>query len=142
MQSGEWTILDYGELTELSPSVLRKRNTSSGSGGASSGDGARGDGAGVSGTASELTRIVRKMARDLAPSLRTDETAHWAGLWTLDSCVDRSKESLRDQHNSIEFYRGPVGRVVVGDEEYEEDLDNQHTSFGRDDDSSDSSDFG
>lgn len=141
VQSGDWTILDYGELAELSPSVLRKRNaTGNGGGGASStGTGTGGDGAGITGSASELTRIVRKMARELAPSMRTDEPTDWAGLWTLDSCVDRSKESLRDQHNSIEFYRGPVGQV----EDEDDDNDNRRTLFGRDaDDSSDSSDSG
>lgn len=145
VQSGDWTILDYGELAELLPSVLRKRNaTGSGGGGASTASmGTAGDAAGVAGTASELTRIVRRMAREFAPSLRKDGPADWAGLWTLDSCVDRSKERLRDQHNSIEFYRGAVSRRNGGFEEDGDDDDHHQLgdAFGRVDDSSDSSDF-
>lgn len=116
-------------MTELSPSVLRKRN-STGSGTAAP--------SGASSAPSELTRIVRKMARELAPSMRGEKPPNWAGLYTLDSCVERSKEVLRDQHNSIEFYRGATGYAANDDD----DDDEEH--LGRSfihDSSSDSSDF-
>lgn len=140
VETGDWTILDYGELAELPPSKLRNPGGSSSHGSVTGGSG--GGGAGASGSsASELTRIVRKMAREMAPSMRrTDRPDEdWAGLWTLDSCVERSKEVLRDQHNSIEFYRFAVG----GEEEEEEEDDDDHRAppFMGDDDSLESSDF-
>lgn len=41
---------------------------------------------------------------------RVDDGVGWslAGLHTLDSCTDRSKEFLRDQYNAIEFVRDAV----------------------------------
>lgn len=79
MESGDWEVLDYGELTEISPTLAYRRNSS------------------------ELNSVVKKLAADLSAELSKRDICN--NLRVLDSCTNKSKEILRDVHNSIEFYR-------------------------------------
>lgn len=55
--------------------------------------------------------------------LRDDVSWTMAGLHTLDSCTERSKDFLRDQYNAIEFVRGTaaVDRTGGGSERLHDD---------------------
>ncbi|XP_037027294.1 uncharacterized protein LOC119068035 isoform X2 [Bradysia coprophila] len=79
MENGDWQVLDYGELIEVSPTMAYKRNSS------------------------ELNSVVKKLAADLSADVSKRDICY--NLRVLDSCTNKSKEILRDQHNSIEFYR-------------------------------------
>lgn len=79
MESGDWEVLDYGELIEVSPTMAYKRNSS------------------------ELNSVVKKLAAELAADVSKRDICN--NLRVLDSCQMKSKEILRDEHNSIEFYR-------------------------------------
>lgn len=79
MENGDWEVLDYGELIEVSPTMAYKRNSS------------------------ELNSVVKKLAADLSADVSKRDIC--SNLRVLDSCTNKSKEILRDEHNSIEFYR-------------------------------------
>lgn len=79
-ESGEWHVLDYGNLLEVSPSLSSEKHTP------------------------YIHRIVSKLAADMISGLTTHAEI-FTNLHVLDSCVEKSKKVLRDVDNSIEFYR-------------------------------------
>lgn len=80
VEVGEWNVIDYGNLFEVSPSLANGK------------------------IPSYIHRIANKLATDMAASL----TAHhevFSSIHVLDSCLDKSKKVLKDVDNSIEFFR-------------------------------------
>lgn len=75
MENGDWEVLDYGELVEVSPTRYL----------------------------SELNNVVKKLAADISADVSKRDICN--NLRVLDSCRYKTKEILRDGHNSIEFYR-------------------------------------
>ena len=90
--TGEWTVLDYGELVEMGQ---KWRNQST----------------------KKQTTILRARARKMANHLRvmTDGVGDGDHLKVLDSCNVKSKDALTDLKNCIEFYRGPVAGSAYND---------------------------
>lgn len=80
IDTGEWNVLDYGELVEIPPVLAFSRNSS------------------------ELHRAVKKLANELTSVMITDLYSN-DHLRVLDSSIDKSKDVLVDSENSIEFYR-------------------------------------
>lgn len=80
IEAGEWNVIDYGNLLEVSPSLANGKSPS------------------------YIHRIVGKLATDLTNGL-TAHTEIFNNLHVLDSCVDKSKKVLKNVDNSIEFYR-------------------------------------
>lgn len=78
IDTGDWNVQDYGELTELPPTFRYGRN------------------------ASDLHRTVKKLATELSSGLGPDILSN---IRVLDSCNEKSKEVLKDVENSIQFYR-------------------------------------
>lgn len=91
LESGDWTVLDYGDLLE----VAQKSNVKN---------------------SGELNQVLQKIAADLFNNLNDLESFN--NLRVLDCCNDKSKEFLRDYQNSIEFYRS-VGKT--SDSEFSDD---------------------
>lgn len=91
LETGDWTVLDYGDLLE----VAQKSNIKN---------------------SGELNQILQKIAADLFNNLNDLESFN--NLRVLDCCNDKSKQFLRDYQNSIEFYRS-VGKT--SDSEFSDD---------------------
>lgn len=91
--TGEWNVLDYGELVEMGQK-LRNQSTK------------------------KQTAILRARAKRMADQLRdssdgkgdevVNETSQQHHIRVWDSCNTKSKNALTDLRNCIEFYRGPV----------------------------------
>lgn len=82
IESGEWNVLDYGTLLEVSPVLASGKNSS------------------------YIHRIVAKLAADMTSGLNAYSDI-FNNLRVLDTCVGKSKKVLKDIDNSIEFYRTP-----------------------------------
>lgn len=80
IETGEWNVLDYGQLIEVSTSLTSDGRTP------------------------YIHRIISKMAFEMISNL-SSYTDLFNNLHVLDSCVEKSKKILRDADNSIEFYR-------------------------------------
>lgn len=80
IDTGEWNVLDYGNMTEVSASLANGKNPS------------------------YIHRIVSKLAADMISGLIAYSEL-FNNLHVLDSCVDKSKKILTDYENSIAFYR-------------------------------------
>lgn len=80
IETGEWNVLDYGNLSEVSPALASEKHTP------------------------YIHRIVSKLASDMISGL-TSYNEIFNNLHVLDSCVEKSKKVLRDVDNSIEFHR-------------------------------------
>lgn len=75
-ETGEWNVLDYGNLSE----VLNKKSSG------------------------ELNSIARQSAAEFKSTLNYNTNLS-NYLRILDCCNEKPKLYLRDQRNSIEFYR-------------------------------------
>lgn len=80
IDTGEWNVLDYGNLIEVPPMLANGKNTP------------------------YIHRIVGKLAYDMISGLNAYSEI-FNNLHVLDSCMDKSKKVLKDIENSIEFYR-------------------------------------
>lgn len=111
--SGEWSVLDYGELVEMGPK-WRSQSTK------------------------KQTTFLRAKAWKLTEQLRgggTDEQERPADrhLRVLDSCNVKSKAAVTDLRNGVEFYRGSAAETGFHDlsdfnsseEEVDEDEDDE-----------------
>ena len=78
IETGDWNILEYGDMTEMQQRPANKRN--------------------------QTTTEVNVTAKKLANDLKSFVSDVFSNLRVLDSNVDKSKELLRDYDNSIEFY--------------------------------------
>lgn len=89
IETGDWNILDYGDLVEVSATLANKRNSG------------------------ELNTAVKKMSKELSTTdkMNRDIFNH---LRVLDSCSEKSKDILKDFENSIEFYRSSTGTDTFG----------------------------
>lgn len=80
IDTGEWTVLDYGNMVEVSASLANGKNPS------------------------YIHRVVTKLAADMIAGLSVSSEI-FNNLYVLDSCLDKSKTLLKDVENSIAFYR-------------------------------------
>lgn len=78
VDTGEWNVLDYGNLKEVPTSLTSNEH------------------------APYIHRIMSKLATEMISNLKFEM---FNNLHVLDSCVDKSKKILRDADNSIEFHR-------------------------------------
>lgn len=92
IDTGEWDVIDYGNLLEVSPVLVTGKSTP------------------------YIHRIVGKLAADMISGLNGCSDI-FNNLHVLDSCIDRSKKVLRDIENSIEFYRTSVKNHYSSDME-------------------------
>ncbi|XP_055678526.1 uncharacterized protein LOC129787187 [Lutzomyia longipalpis] len=79
-ESGEWNVEDYGELSEVTKPSPAK-------------------------TSSALTMAAFALGRDIRQKRRSIEGGTTEHLRVLNSCNEKSKETLSDTRNCIEFYR-------------------------------------
>lgn len=90
MESGDWNILDYGDMAEVSPNTAKR-------------------------VPGELNVIVKRIAEELSTTGGYLSRNYFDHLRILDSCTDKSKDVLRDYQNSIEFYRSNNSGSSVND---------------------------
>lgn len=85
IDTGDWHVLDYGDLVEVSPATIYKHSN-------------------------DLNNAVKQLASELLTTSINENDSHsdrdiFSNLRILDSCTDKSKEVLTDYENSIEFIR-------------------------------------
>lgn len=80
VDAGEWNVIDYGNLLEVSSTLANDK------------------------IPSYIHRIAGKIATDITIGLQAYSEI-FNNLYTLDSCIDKSKKILKNADNSIEFYR-------------------------------------